>query len=93
LYLLEDVIGEMRDVTGKSRAEDMTAKDMTGEKGMTITGANDTRSEDNNPESGQAIRSKCLLGTSEHTTDRPPLWNFYPKGTFIAIGGNGRILT
>jgi hypothetical protein len=47
LYLLEDVIGEMRDVTGKSRAEDMTAKDMTGEKGMTITGANDTRSEDN----------------------------------------------
>jgi hypothetical protein len=47
LYLLEDVIGEMRDVTGETRAEDMTAKDMIGVKGMTITGAKDMMSEDN----------------------------------------------
>ena len=41
MYLLEAVFGEIRGVTGGKSLDNLTAKDMTGVKGMTMTGGED----------------------------------------------------
>jgi hypothetical protein len=38
---LEGVFGEIRGVTGGTSLDNLTAKDMTGVKGMTMTGGED----------------------------------------------------
>ena len=41
MYLLEGVFGEIRGVTGGTGPDNLTAKDMTVVKGMTMTGGED----------------------------------------------------